>query len=111
MKEGLGTLPVNALERTDTSEDLKREYGLLARWPSIGRPALLRHAMNWGRGRTPAIFMASPFHRFGVKIKTKGETKRDRRITLDEERRLLEAADKLNCAEHAFARELRCMIE
>ena len=50
-----------------------------------------------------AIFMASPFHRFGVKIKTKGETKRDRRITPDEERRLLEAADKLNCAEHAFA--------
>ena len=59
--------------------------------------------MNWGRGRTPPIFMASPFHRFGVKIKTKGETKRDRRITPDEERRLLEAADKLNCAEHAFA--------
>jgi integrase len=31
------------------------------------------------------------------------ETKRDRRITADEERKLLEAADKLNCAEHAFA--------
>ena len=40
---------------------------------------------------------------FGVKIKTKGETKRDRRIAPDEERRLLEAADKLDCAEHAFA--------
>jgi integrase len=59
--------------------------------------------MNWGRGRTPPIFVASPFHRFGVKIKTKGETKRDRRIAPDEERRLLEGADKLNCAEHAFA--------
>jgi integrase len=37
-------------------------------------------------------------------FKTKVETKRDRRIPIDEERRLLEAADKLNCAEHAFAR-------
>ena len=64
---------------------------------------ILRHAMNWGRGRTPAIFVASPFHRLGVKIKTKGETKRDRRITPDEERKLLEAADKLNRVEHAFA--------
>src|SRR5207245_4252531 len=56
-----------------------------------------------GRGRTPPIFTTSPFHRFGVKIKTKGETKRDRRIAHDKEHRLLAAADKLNCAEHAFA--------
>ncbi len=104
LKEGLGTLPVNALERTDTIEDFKREYGKTRSLVAVNRTlGILRHAMNWGRGRTPAIFMASPFHRFGVKIKTKGETKRDRRITLDEERRLLEAADKLNCAEHAFA--------
>lgn len=64
---------------------------------------ILRHAVNWGRGRTPPIFSASPFHRFGVKIKTKVETKRDRRVSADEERRLLESADTLNCAEHAFA--------
>jgi integrase/recombinase XerD len=51
----------------------------------------------------PAIFIASPFHRFGVKIKTKVETKRDRRITPNEEQNLLEVADKLNRAEHAFA--------
>ncbi len=63
----------------------------------------MRHAINWGRGRTPAVFTATPFHRFGVKIKTKVETKRDRRIGADEERKLLEAADKLNCVEHAFA--------
>jgi integrase len=104
LKDALGTLPVSALERTDTIEDFKREYGKTRSLVAVNRTlGILRHAMNWGRGRTPAIFMASPFHRFGVKIKTKGETKRDRRIAPDEERRLLEAADKLNCAEHAFA--------
>jgi integrase len=45
----------------------------------------------------------SPFHRFGVKIKTKTEAKRDRRIAAEEERNLLMAADKINCAEHAYA--------
>jgi hypothetical protein len=48
------------------------------------------------------MFVASPFHRFGVKIKTKGETKRDRRIAPDEERQLLEAADNLDCTEHGW---------
>ena len=32
---------------------------------------ILRHAMNWGHGRTAAIFIVSPFHGFGVKIKTR----------------------------------------
>ncbi len=104
LKEGLGTLPVSALERTDTIEDFKRDYCQTRSPAAVNRTlGILRHAMNWGRGRTPPIFVASPFRRFGVKIKTKGETKRDRRIAPDEERRLLEAADKLNCAEHAFA--------
>lgn len=48
------------------------------------------------------MFGASPFHRFGVKIKTTGETKRDRRIPPDEERQLPEAADNLDCAEHGW---------
>jgi hypothetical protein len=104
LKDALGTLPVTALERTDTIEDFKREYGKTRSLAAVNRTlGILRHAMNWGRGRTPAIFSASPFHRFGVKIKSKGETKRDRRVALDEEQRLLAAADKLNCAEHAFA--------
>jgi integrase len=104
LKDALGTLPVTALERTDTIEDFKREYGKTRSLAAVNRTlGILRHAMNWGRGRTPAIFSASPFHRFGVKIKSKGETKRDRRVALDEEQRLLAAADKLNCAEHAYA--------
>ena len=104
LKEALGILPVTALERTATIEDFKSEYGKTRSIAAVNRTLrILRHAMNWGRGRTPAIFVASPFHRFGVKIKTKGETKRDRRITPDEERRLLDAAGMLDCAEHAFA--------
>jgi integrase len=104
LKMSLGTLPVSALERTDTIEDFKREYGQARSLAAVNRTlGILRHAMNWGRGRTPPVFVASPFHRFGVKIKTKGEAKRDRRIGPDEEQRLLAAAVTLNCTEHGFA--------
>jgi integrase len=104
LKEALGALPVAALERTETIEDFKQAYGQGRSIAAVNRTlGILRHAINWGRGRSPAIFTASPFHRFGVKIKTKVETKRDRRIAPEEERRLLEAADKLNRVEHAFA--------
>jgi integrase len=104
VKDALGTRPVTSLERTDTIEDFKREYGETRSITAVNRTlGILRHAINWGRGRTPAIFTGSPFHRFGVKIKTKVETKRDRRISPDEERRLLQAAETLNSAEHAFA--------
>ena len=104
LKDALGVLPVGSLERTETIEHFKHEYGKTRSVTAANRTlGILRHAINWGRGRTPAIFSGSPFHRFGVKIKTKVETKRDRRIILEEERRLLEAADKLDCAVHAFA--------
>jgi len=104
LKDALGTLPVSELERVDPIEDFKRSYGETKSTASVNRTlAILRHAINWGRGRTPPIFTTSPFHRFGVKIKTKGETKRDRRVGHDEEQRMLAAADKLDCAEHGFA--------
>jgi integrase len=104
LKNALGNLAVTALERPETIEDFKHEYGKTRSVAAINRTlAILRHAINWGRGRTPAIFTASPFHRFGIKIKTKVETKRDRRVTPDEERTLLQAADKLNRGEHAYA--------
>jgi integrase len=104
LKNAIGELPVAALERAETIEDFKREYGKTRSIAAVNRTlGILRHAINWGRGRTPAVFTATPFHRFGVKIKTKVETKRDRRIGVDEERKLLEAADKLNRVEHAYA--------
>jgi integrase len=104
LKDALGALSVAALNQTETIEDFKCEYGKTRSIAAVNRTlAILRHAINWGRGRTPPVFATSPFHKFGVKIKTKVETKRDRRITPDEESSLLEAADVLNCAEHAFA--------
>jgi integrase len=104
LKDALGELPVAVLEQTETIEDFKHAYSQTRTITAVNRTlGILRHAINWGRGRTPAIFTGSPFHRFGIKIKTKVETKRDRRITPDEEQKLLAACDKLNCAEHGFA--------
>jgi integrase len=104
LKAALGNLPVLELERIDPIEDFKRAYGETRSVASVNRTlAILRHAINWGRGRTPPVFATSPFHRFGVKLKTKAEARRDRRIVPDEERKLLAAADKINCAEHAFS--------
>src|SRR6266850_209052 len=40
----------------------------------------LRGAINWERFQDPPLLMNSPFHRFGITIRTKEETKRDRRI-------------------------------
>jgi len=59
--------------------------------------------MNWGMAQTPPLFNRSPFHRFGVRLNKKAETARDRRVTRDEAKRLLDAAlQKMNAAEHQF---------
>ena len=61
----------------------------------------LRAAMNWGMAQTPPVFNRSPFHRFGVRLNKKAETARDRRLTRDEERRLLDTRlQKMNTPEH-----------
>jgi hypothetical protein len=49
----------------------------------------LRAAINWGRFQDPPYLATTPFHRFGVTIETKEETKRDRRIGVQEEQALL----------------------
>jgi hypothetical protein len=81
LKDALGMLPVAVLQRTDTIEDFKWPYGETRSIAALNRTlGILPNAFNWGRGRTAPIFTASPFHRFGVKIETKVETKRDRRV-------------------------------
>ncbi len=63
----------------------------------------LRAAMNWGMAQTPPLFKKSPFHRFGVRMNKKAETIRDRRLSREEEKRLLDTAlQKMNTAEHQF---------
>ena len=49
------------------------------------------------------LFNRSPFQRFGVRLNKKAETARDRRLTRDEERRLLDTAlQKMNTPEHQY---------
>jgi integrase/recombinase XerD len=63
---------------------------------------VLRAAINWGRFQDPPLLATSPFHRFGVSIKARDETKRDRRIHRDEEQTLLAACLTMNTAEHKW---------
>jgi hypothetical protein len=65
---------------------------------------LLRGAMHWGIAQTPPLFRKSPFHRFAVRMNKKLETSRDRRLTRDEEKQLLDTAlQRMNVAGHRFA--------
>lgn len=67
----------------------------------------LRATMNWGLAQTPPLFTKSPFHRFGVRMNKKAETIRDRRISREEEKRLLDTAlHKMNDGVHMFVGEL-----
>ena len=46
LKDALGTLPVTALERTDTIEDFKREYGKTRSLAAVNRTlGILRHPL------------------------------------------------------------------
>ena len=57
--------------------------------------------------QTPALFGKSPFHRFGVRLNKKAETVRDRRLSRDEEKRLLDTAlQQMNTATHKYVGEL-----
>ena len=62
----------------------------------------LRAAINWGRFQDPPYLATTPFQRFGVTIKTKEETKRDRRIGQQEEQALLAASGQMVGAEHKY---------
>lgn len=63
----------------------------------------LRGAINWARFQEPPLLATSPFHRFGITIRTKDETKRDRRVGAVEEKALLDAALAIESEEHAWA--------
>jgi integrase len=64
--------------------------------------AILRAAIRWGQAQTPPLIDKSPSHRFGVRLNTKAETVRDRRISREEEKRLLDAALTMNTWEHRW---------
>jgi len=63
----------------------------------------LRSAVNWARFQEPPLLATSPLHRFGVTIRTKDETRRDRRVGAAEEKALLDAALAIGSEEHQWA--------
>lgn len=90
LKASLGELPVAALEKPPDIARFKAEYRHGHEVATVNRAlGLLRAAINWGRFQDPPLLSTTPFHRFGISIKTKEETKRDRRIHRDEEQALL----------------------
>ena len=109
LKQHLGDLPLQSLEDPDeinrfkTSSDYAEDVEIASVHRVLER---LRAAINWGLAQTPPLFDRSPFHRFGVRLDKKSETIRDRRVSRDEERRLLEAAlGVMNTARHQYVGE------
>ena len=104
LKASLGELPVAVLEKPAEIGRFKAEYRRGHEVATVNRAlGVLRAAINWGRFQDPPLLATTPFHRFGVSIKAKDETKRDRRIHRDEEQALLAACTTMNSAEHKFA--------
>jgi integrase len=85
----LGQLPAKALERPDAIEDFKARCSHRALATTNRYLSRLRHLCNWAIGRE--LLTATPFHRRGLRILTKDERRRDRRVTEAEEERLLDA--------------------
>ena len=110
LKEHLGHLPLSALEEPDEVNDFKThsDYAEDVELASIHRVLeTLRAAINWGMAQTPPLFGKSPFHRFGVRLNKKAETVRDRRLSRDEEKRMLDAAlQQMHTASHQYVGEL-----
>jgi integrase len=110
LKEHFGHLPVAALEDADAINRFKTEsdYAEDVELASVHRVLeRLRAAINWGLAQTPPLFARSPFHRFGVRLNKKAETVRDRRVSREEQKRLLDTAlGEMNTARHLYVGEM-----
>jgi integrase len=94
---------VTVLEKPAEILRFKAEYRPGHEVATVNRVlGVLRSAINWGRFQDPPLLSTTPFHRFGVTIKSKEETKRDRRVGPQEEQALLAACSTMNSAEHKF---------
>jgi integrase len=99
----LGNQPVTVLEKPAEVLRFKAAYRKGREVATVNRAlSTLRAAINWGRFQDPPYLATTPFHRFGVTIRTKEETKRDRRIGLQEEQALLAASAQMSGAEHKY---------
>jgi hypothetical protein len=88
LKASLGELRVTALEKPTEIARFKAEYRKGHEVATVNRAlGVLRAAINWGRFQDPPLLSTTPFHRFGVSIKAREETKRDRGSTATRSRR------------------------
>jgi hypothetical protein len=84
----IGNEPAKALEKAEPIQRFKAAYREGRAVATVNRAlSTLRAAVNWGRFQDPPLLTTSPFHRFGVSIRAKEETKRDRRVGPGEEGR------------------------
>ena len=90
----LGQLPTKALERPEAIEDFKARCSGRAIATTNRYLARLRHICNWAIGRD--LLSVTPFHRRGLRIVTKNERRRDRRISEQEEQQLFDTCKRLN---------------
>jgi integrase len=103
IKAVLGNQPVTVLEKPAEVLRFKAAYRKGREVATVNRAlSTLRAAINWGRSQDPPYLVTTPFHRFGVTIKTKEETKRDRRIGLHEEQARLAASAQMGGPEHKY---------
>jgi integrase len=103
IKAVLGNQPVTVLEKPAEVLRFKAAYRKGREVATVNRAlSTLRAAINWGRFQDPPYLATTPFHRFGVTIRTKEETKRDRRIGQHEEQALLAASAHMGAAEHKY---------
>jgi len=105
LKAYFGELPIRSLEEAEIINRFKSdsEYSDEVEIATLHKVlATLRAAIHWGQAQTPALIEKSPFHRFGVRLNKKAETTRDRRISREEEKRLLDAALAMNTWEHRY---------
>jgi integrase len=105
LKQYLGDLPVKSLEDPDVVNRFKTdsEYADEVEISTLHKAlATLRAAIHWGQAQTPPLIDKSPFHRFGVRLNKKAEALRDRRLSREEEKRLLDAALAMNTWEHRY---------
>jgi integrase len=109
LKQYFGELPIKALEDASIINRFKSdsEYARRVEISTLHKVlAIVRAAIRWGQAQTPPLIDKSPFHRFGVRLNTKAETVRDRRISREEEKRLLDAALSMNTWEHKYVGSL-----
>jgi integrase len=105
LKEYLGELPVNRLEQPEAINRFKldSDYADEVEIATLHKVlSTLRAAIHWGMAQTPPLLEKSPFHRFGVRLNKKAENSRDRRLSREEEKQLLDTALAMNTWEHRY---------